>query len=110
MSSAQSRKNSHKKKYVIIASSILVVTIIVGFLSGYIQYGVAYSRCGRAPISADSWSFFGGGSSYDVPGSISYKIRYGNKYFCTRDEAEAAGIRPNPLSPEGLKRQQEIGG
>jgi hypothetical protein len=110
LSKNQSHMSDVKKNIITIACILALLLLIDLFFTGYIKYSIAYGRCGHAPISVVHNEFgWGGGVSYDVPGSRQYNIRAANDYtYCTRDQVEATGIEPNILSIEGQKRQKEI--
>lgn len=106
------QKHSHRKRKVILITSIVLVVLffIVDLtITGYLKYSYTYFKCGqRVPVSVTPSFFYTEDSGYSVPGAASYTITAQNRYYCTRDQAEADGKRPNPLSTEGLQRIEEL--
>lgn len=102
----QSRETFPKRK---IALWVLIVTSaslvgMVGFGSGWVQYGVAYAQCGHAPVAATS---FAAAYSYKMPEDASYGPGIFNRYFCTAKEAESSGFRRNVLSDAGRQQSDD---
>lgn len=77
----------------------LVVLLLVGMFSGLLPYAAAYLGCLKAPVSA---SRFAASYSYTLPGEYGYgPSPFGQSYYCTQAEAEAAGFHHSPLTEGG---------
>ena len=99
---------SHKKLYIVVGCIISFVLIVDIVITGYIEYGLSYVKCGHAPIVSPPNRVFGGYGWYSFPGSRTYTIVAGAHYFCTYQEAETSGALPNPFSKEGAAREAEL--
>lgn len=78
---------------------------LIGFGTGSIQYGVAYIRCGGAPIAATR---FMAAHSYSAPGDSNYAPSIFSEYYCSAAEAEEDGFRPSPLSEAGRRATEDL--
>lgn len=100
------KKILHRRKIVLVSIAAIFLLLIVDvFLTGYLRYGYNYFKCGqKAPISVTPSLFYTDNSRYSIPGSSLYAITAQNIYYCTSDQVEADGKRPNPLSTESQQR------
>lgn len=98
------------RQQVILLAAILVpiLLIIDIFVTGYIKFSYNYLQCGHSPLVATPNGLYGGNSGYSYPGSSTYQIRANSLYYCTQEQAEQAGTKPNPFSKEGQKRLDEL--
>lgn len=91
-------------------SKITLICILAGFLisvglaMGYLQYSIAYVKCGQVPVMTTAG--IKGQSGYYTPEDEGY---YGpdffGTYYCTPEDAEADGVGPSPLSEDSVRRQ-----
>src|SRR5688500_16329277 len=92
--------NKPKSKKVAITSLVLII-ILLGFFagmgSGMLQYAAASMGCMRAPVTA---SRFMAGNSYELPGDEGYGPDIFSEYYCTEQQAKAAGFRRSSLTDE----------
>lgn len=77
---------------------ILIISMLAGFGSGGIQYGIAMITCGRQPVAATN---FAAAYTYDLPGDPLYSVSPFDTYYCTEQAAISAGYQHSPLSPGG---------
>jgi hypothetical protein len=82
---------------------VLLLLILGGLGSGKLQYGLAYVRCGGAPISA---SRFMASYSYTLPTDKTYSPNIFSEYYCTQAEAEKSGFRRSVLT-DAVKKESE---
>lgn len=95
--------SARKRALAGLASAVLALVLLAGLGNGYLQYSVAYVACGGRPISASS---FAASYSYELPGESGYGPRVFNRYFCTEQQAKAAGFRHSVLTAGGSAEQK----
>lgn len=84
----------------------LVLSFLIGMVSGIFPYAAAYVGCLRAPVST---SKFAASYSYTLPGELGYgPSSFGQSYYCTEAEAEAAGFHHNPLTEGGRAKLTQL--
>lgn len=77
----------------------LIGLLLVGMLSGLLPYAAAYLGCLKAPVST---SKFAASYSYTLPGEYGYgPSPFGQSYYCSQAEAEAAGFHHSLLTEGG---------
>lgn len=69
----------------------LLVCGVLGVLefSGYRDYWMARTRCGRDPVIATT---FAGAYVYFLPGHANYRPDFFSQYYCSEDSAKQAGF------------------
>ena len=71
------------------------VACFVPYLAPFARYPVYYLKCGGQPIIATD---FAAAYSYQVPGDDLYGADiFTSAYFCTEEQAQAAGYRRGSL-------------
>ena len=76
--------------------TLYIVSLFLPFVSAYTRYHLYVVKCGGLPIEASS---FAAGYSYTIPGSRGYRVDiFSNHYFCTEQEAQAAGYHKSPTN------------
>lgn len=94
----KSVKASLKKRNTIIILCLLVL-LLFGIMTGYIQYGMSYIGCGHPPYIVKHSPFSGGAAFYDSPNSATYlsydPLAFGRQYYCTEEQVKAENIRPS---------------
>jgi len=77
------------KRRIIIGISIIIFLIILNLLTGILSYSFMIIKCGGYPITA---SRFAASYHYYTPNSPYYGPNIFAEYYCTSQEAEAAGF------------------
>lgn len=92
------KKPKHKKAAITLLVSIIVLLVFfAGMGSGMLQYTMASIGCMRAPVTA---SRFMASNTYELPGEEGYGPDIFSEYYCTEQQAKAAGFRHSPLTGE----------
>lgn len=101
------KKNSKHKNYLNPKIFIVIVLFLMaGFATGWLQYSIAYIGCGgKQPVIANK---FAAAYSYTVPGDKSYSPTVFSNYYCDIAAAEKAGYHPAPGTELFKKRNQEV--
>lgn len=74
---------------------VYLVLLVVPLASGMARYPIHIVRCGHLPLVGTT---FAAAYSYTVPGSPSYMVTpFGDRFFCSRAEASAAGFHESPI-------------
>jgi hypothetical protein len=82
----------HKIPLLIIA----LILIIDLTLTGFLKFGYYVVRCGGVPILVTHTNFWGGSTSYWMPGNYTPGGATA-RYFCSESEVKSLGIDRNPL-------------
>ncbi|HEX6416433.1 MAG TPA: hypothetical protein VFZ62_02810 [Candidatus Saccharimonadales bacterium] len=83
-------KKTRKSLYISLAVTLGILAALAGWGSGTIQYGIAAVRCMGNPIPASN---FMAGRSYYLPGDYNHGPSPFYKYYCSEEDAKAAGYR-----------------
>lgn len=88
---------SKKKITGVVAGSLIglyVLSLFIPYFAAYSWYPIYFVKCGGQPVLA---SDFAAGYTYDAPGDRYYSVFATDHFFCSTQEAEAAGYRHNTL-------------
>lgn len=87
-------KPNQKRWFIVIAVTfgVYILSLFTPYISNVTRYPVYFVKCGfRSPIAGIT---FAAAYSYTLPGEPNYE-KFGDEYFCTEAEAEAAEFHNN---------------
>jgi hypothetical protein len=98
--------NKKVKVTVTIVSVIVGLVLIISFLSGWAQFGIAYVQCGHAPVILEPGTSFAGGSRasyYTTDDFEYYNFSSQSRFFCSTDalHAYAPNVTPAFIGIDG---------
>lgn len=96
---------SRKIALFVMIGLVFLLVVLGGLGSGKLQYGIAYVRCGGAPIEA---SRFMASYSYSLPTDSTYRPSIFSEYFCTEAEAQKKGFHRSVLSDAAQKESADL--
>jgi hypothetical protein len=91
----QKTQSNPKKKWLIGVGAVIglyIVSLFVPYISNATRLPLYLVKCGGQPITA---SEFAASYTYTVPGGKIY-YTFGDRYYCSEQEAKDAGFRRYP--------------
>ena len=74
---------------------LYTISLFTPFISAYSQYPLYVVKCLGLPITAETFT-----DHYTVPGTRAYRLNlFTDKFFCTEQEAQAAGFTKYDFGP-----------
>jgi hypothetical protein len=98
-------KNKRAWPVILIMPFILFIgSLFAPLTSPYSKYPLYVMKCGGQPITATN---FAAAYDYSLPGDRTYRVGIFTQYFCSEQEAQAAGFNRKG-SPQLLKPQSQF--
>ena len=86
---ASQQKPARRSAYIALVSIFGALAVMYGIGSGTLPYSISMITCLKRPVTASN---FAASDSYFLPGDVGYGPSPFNQYYCTEQQAQAAGF------------------